>query len=37
VAPSAQIVLGDGFIQPEQKKTPVHHPAKPSAAHRPGM
>lgn len=36
-APSAAIVLSGGFIQPEQKKTPVHHPAKPSPAHRPGM
>lgn len=36
-APSAQIVLGDGFIQPEQKKGPVHRPVKPSPAHRPGV
>jgi hypothetical protein len=34
-AASAQIVLGDGFLQPA-KKAPVHHtPAKPSPAHRP--
>jgi len=34
---SAQIVLNDGTIVPEKKKTvPVHHPvAKPSAAHKP--
>jgi hypothetical protein len=31
---SAQIVLSDGFLQPEKKAGPVHHvPAKPSAAH----
>ena len=34
-AASAQIVLRDGFLQQEQKKTPVHHvPAKPAAGHR---
>jgi tetratricopeptide (TPR) repeat protein len=34
--PSAQIVLGEGFIQKEAKKTaPVHR--KPSPAHRSGM
>jgi hypothetical protein len=33
-AASAQIVLSDGFLQPEKKAGPVHHvPAKPSAAH----
>jgi hypothetical protein len=33
-AASAQIVLSDGFVQPEKKAGPVHHvPAKPSAAH----
>jgi hypothetical protein len=33
-AASAQIVLTDGFVQPEKKAGPVHHvPAKPSAAH----
>ena len=38
VAPSAQIVLGEGFIQAEQKKGPAHRPAaKPSPAHRPGV
>jgi tetratricopeptide (TPR) repeat protein len=30
-AQSAQIVLKDGFVQPEKKKTPVH---KPSAVHK---
>ncbi len=35
--PSAQIVLGEGFIQQEQKKAPVHHPVKPSPAHHGGM
>ncbi len=35
-AAKAQIVLRDGFLQPEVKKgAPVHHvPAKPAAAHR---
>jgi tetratricopeptide (TPR) repeat protein len=32
---TAQIVLRDGFIQAEKKSAPVHHPAKPAAAHRP--
>ena len=32
-AASAQIVLTDGFIQQAKKAAPVHHPAKPSAAH----
>ena len=36
-AASAQIVLAGGFLQQEQKKAPVHHPAKPSPAHHPGM
>jgi hypothetical protein len=31
-AQSAQIVLRDGFIQPEEKKKPVAH--KPAAGHR---
>jgi hypothetical protein len=30
---SAQIVLGDGFLQLEKKTAPVHHPAKPAAGH----
>ncbi len=35
---SAQIVLSGAFIQPEVKKGgPVHHTAKPSPAHHPGM
>ena len=32
-AASAQIVLSDGFLQPEKKAGPVHHAAKPSPAH----
>jgi hypothetical protein len=33
-AASAQIVLSDGFVQPEKKAGPVHHvPAKPSPVH----
>ena len=36
-AASAQIVLRDGFLQAAAKAGPVHHTAKPSAAHRPGM
>ena len=33
-AASAQIVLSDGFLQPEKKAGPVHHvPAKPSPVH----
>ena len=32
-AASAQIVLSDGFVQQVKKAAPVHHPAKPSAAH----
>jgi len=38
-APTVQIVLGEGFVQPEVKKgAPVHHtPAKPAAGHHPGM
>jgi hypothetical protein len=33
---SVQIVLREGFVQPEKKAGPVHHtPAKPSAAHHP--
>jgi hypothetical protein len=37
--PTVQIVLGEGFVQQEAKKTaPVHHtPAKPSAGHHAGM
>ena len=37
--PTVQIVLGQGFVQQEQKKAgPVHHtPAKPAAGHHPGM
>lgn len=35
-AASAQIVLGQGFIQqPQKKAAPVHHTARPSPAHRP--
>jgi hypothetical protein len=30
---TAQIVLSDGFIQEEKKAAPVHHVAKPAAAH----
>jgi hypothetical protein len=38
-APTVQIVLGDGFVQPEEKKAaPAHHTgAKPAAGHHPGM
>jgi hypothetical protein len=36
-APTVQIVLGQGFVQQEKKAGPVHHPAKPSAAHHAGM
>jgi len=32
-AASAQIVLTDGFLQPEKKAGPVHHTVKPSPAH----
>ena len=32
-AQSAQIVLKDGFIQPEKKKAPVHHPVHHTASH----
>ncbi len=33
---SVQIVLREGFVQPDKKAVPVHHtPAKPSAAHHP--
>jgi hypothetical protein len=33
---AAQIVLREGFVQPEKKAGPVHHvPAKPAAAHHP--
>ena len=32
-AATAQIVLSDGFIQEEKKAAPVHHVAKPAAAH----
>lgn len=31
---SAQIMLTDGFVQPEKKAAPVHH--KPAAGHHPG-
>jgi hypothetical protein len=37
MGPTAQIVLGEGFIQEEKKATPVHHPAKPPAGHHAGM
>jgi hypothetical protein len=36
--PTVQIVLQDGFVQPEKKAGPVHHtPARPPAAHHAGM
>jgi len=34
---SAQIVLGQGFVQQPQKSGPAHRPVKPSPAHHPGM
>jgi hypothetical protein len=32
---TAQIVLGEGFLQLEKKAAPVHHPARPAAGHHP--